>query len=257
MVVDNTCKIILASQMLPNNTAKQQINMSINSPSCYIPENMFSAIENMSHFLLPKPTYEDMINADYRKFSIADNSITSLLDDVIFSNENLRLEEMLLIVESLRTSGPNVKKAMFKAKKNNIPTSVGGNIIFRSWSGHVLHIMDIHRCKMGKEKIIHHETRLEEMVSSSIMGLICDFDVIKDAKQIGILKSKFNVDWNDIVQKVRRKQTFFFLCTFVLCILESNLFELIILYSSNTHHINIVIDKRCWNLLLSTKYQIS
>ena len=48
---------------------------------------------------------------------------------------------------------------------------------------------------------IYKGQSIEILLVVSIMSLICDFDVIKDAKQLAVLKSKFSINWLEIVEK--------------------------------------------------------
>ena len=48
---------------------------------------------------------------------------------------------------------------------------------------------------------IYKGQSIEILLVVSIMNLICDFDVIKDAKQLAVLKSIFCINWLEIVEK--------------------------------------------------------
>lgn len=63
--------------------------------------------------------------------------------------------------------------------------------------------MEKRRKGSSPDSFRNDQAQTEEMIACSIMELICSFGtVIKKEKQLDVLKTKFNVDWIDIVEKV-------------------------------------------------------
>jgi len=178
-------------------------------------QNMSTSLRTLSRFFEPKATEQDMsttTSVDYRKFSVPDDRIQSFMEEVITNSDVLNLEMMLLVVEAIGRSSPKFMKAMFRnSKKENSSNGqqplLGGYVVFKKWLCFVIQRLEDQfqhgrdNNSINKDVGSEEPRRIEESIASSILDLICKFSVIKDLKQIAILKSKFRVDWFTIAEK--------------------------------------------------------
>ena len=158
-------------------------------------ENISKAKVALAQYLTPTSTENS--EEDYFSYSIDDENMKDIMEQVIFNTNVPSLEFLLLLVESVRTGGKKMMKGIFK--KNKSKGIVGGEIIFKKWLCCALNTIQ-ERYDSTEE---YKGKSVEILLVVSIMNLICDFHVIKDAKQLAILKSKFSIDWSEIVEKVR------------------------------------------------------
>ncbi len=164
--------------------------------------NMGRAIEYLEPFLLPPPTTADKKSFDYTKFRVIDSpkdKLQKFLDQHVFHAKVLSMETMLLVVECIMRSEDPVKKAMCRLGGES---SSGIQIVFKKWLAYAINIIERKR-KAKPDSLKKIQAKTEELVACSIIELICSFGtVIKKEKQLNVLKSKFNVDWMDITEKV-------------------------------------------------------
>lgn len=125
---------------------------------------------------------------------IDQSKVQTFIPDVLDAPTVPSLEYMLICIKELKCSSKKVLKALFKKEGE------GGRGVFVHWFNFVFSIMTGRRNGKSAAQFTGEET--EEMVITEILHLICDFNVIKEAKQLEVLKSKFGVDWMGIVKKV-------------------------------------------------------
>ncbi len=169
--------------------------------------NMSEAIGILSRFLEPTPTDADKQSCNYIKFQIKNDKaiMNAFVDEYVVNETILSHELMLLVVECLLRSGNDVQRAIFKIRDGSSDIS-GGKFIFKKWLAYALKIMTDKRGGYADTALPDDELRIEEMIVASIMELICAFRVINKQKQVGVLKRKYSVDWEDIVVKVSHSQ---------------------------------------------------
>jgi len=194
----NTIKLTSLSS---NSTASQGKECSPDR-KLFSAKGMSISIDYLSRYLEPEPSEQDKESAEYQMFSIKEDCIQSFLDDIIANFNVLNLEMMLLVVHTIVRSGTKLMKAMFRNKKEN---RSGGYIIFKIWLCFLIQkIEDRFQDGLVEDNGNDNMRMIEEIIVSNILKLICKFTVIKDIKQILILKNKFSVDWNEIAQETLR-----------------------------------------------------
>ena len=160
----------------------------------FSPEAIAAAVENMAAFLTPEPGEGDMDPSAYSsdnlptKFAIDEGKISDFVESYVQQPTVPSLESILLASEAIRRSEKKVLKSMFKITKDHPVPS--GKIVFDKWLDTAILLVKTSRDSSA-------------LVIASIMDLICDFGVIKDAKQVRLLKSKFDVDWAVCAEKAR------------------------------------------------------
>jgi len=171
-------------------------------------QDMSTSLKTLSPYLQPKPTEHEISTSttvDCHRFSVQDDRIQSFIEDVVANPNVPNLETMLLAVEAIGRSSSRFMKAMFKkSKKENPPLLLGGYVVFKKWLCFLFDRLEdrFQDGESGPTDMSGDEPQgIEEMIASSILDLICKFNVIKDLKQISLLKSKFSVDWFTIVEK--------------------------------------------------------
>ena len=113
------------------------------------------------------------------------------------------LEYMLICIKELTGSTKKVLKTLFKK------SAQGGRIIFIDWFNYAYLSMKQRRNKNPSSVFTGEET--DEMIVCEIMNFISNYVVIKEAKQLEVLKTKYDVDWFTIVIKVRLHVRYIFL----------------------------------------------
>jgi len=165
---------------------------------------MIKSIAQLSSLLVPRPIGEE---GDYKKFAILDSSSRVFMDEIITNTQVPSLELMLIAVETLSRSGQKVMKATFQ--KNVELKKCAGYVIFKAWLGYVVKVMAGMRQSVSCHAMAKDHKRTDELVAISIMNLICNFSVITEGKQIDILKSKFDVDLYQLVEKTLSFASFY------------------------------------------------
>ena len=107
-------------------------------------------------------------------------------------------EMILLVVECIKRSSDVLKKSLFCLNKKT--QSSPGKFIFVKWLSYAINRIE-EKQKDG-DILAAGDSQIEDMIAVSIMELICSFSVIKNKKQLELLKNKFGVDWVSIVQQV-------------------------------------------------------
>lgn len=166
--------------------------------------NMKECITLLSIYLSPIK----MDKFHYTNFVVQDEKIDDLLQSQVLNDTILSLESMLLIVSVISRSSDKVMKSLFKMRRSEDSNKSPGSLIFRYWLSYAINIMERRRHRFSKSKPKSGEVRTEELITAAIMELIVNYRVIKTSKQIDTLKTKYNVDWIDYVEKVRRTNIF-------------------------------------------------
>jgi len=195
--VNGTAKLILDGE--DNNDITI---MSVEEPS-FSKQNMSGAIAYLESYLSPPPSDADKKSFDYTKFAVKDSPkevMQRFIEDIVVNGTILSLETILLAVECLTRSNDSVKKAIFRLDEKR--GTSGGKFVFKKWLSYALQIMEQRRQSTSTDALPNDEARTEEMIAAGIMEMICSFGVIKKEKQLEVLKTKFNVDWVYIVEKV-------------------------------------------------------
>jgi hypothetical protein len=169
----------------------------VSKPSgSYSSSVMVQAIRHLTPYLDPKPGKElSGLFSDLVHYTIADSQTAPFIKEVIQVFTLPSLECMLFCVNCLRRGNKAFLKQLFKPSKHD-SKAAGGIIVFTTWLSVATHLME-------QERFIPNEERTEELLACEIIRLICDFHVIQTAKQVDILKKKFNVDWIEITNEVR------------------------------------------------------
>ena len=137
------------------------------------PDAIAAAVKTLSKFLSPEPSDDDMSAATYSsgdvptKFALSEDQVSAFIGDFVHRPNIPSLESILLATETIRRSEKKVMKMMFKIIKAH--SQVAGKIVFDKW-------LDTAILLVGRSKAC------STLIMSSIMNLICDFSVIKDAQ---------------------------------------------------------------------------
>ena len=94
------------------------------------------------------------------------------------------MELMLLVVNSIRTDGKKIMKALFKKIKSAGVVNVGDVVIFFKWLCLALKIIQ----ERHADEEIRDQPKIEELLVIAGMNLISGIHVIKYSKQVSILK---------------------------------------------------------------------
>eukprot|EP00978_Attheya_sp_CCMP212_P046464 scaffold394120_cov47-Attheya_sp.AAC.1 len=168
----------------------------VSKPSgSYSSSAMLEAIRHLTPYLDPKPGEElSGLFSDVVHYTIADSQTAPFIKEVLQVSTLPSLECMLFCVNCLRRGNKAFLKQLFKPSKQD-PKTAGGIIVFTTWLSVATHLME-------QERFVPNEERTEELLACEIVRLICDFHVIQTAKQVDILKKKFNVDWIEITNEM-------------------------------------------------------
>ena len=162
------------------------------------PAAMAEAVATMARYLHPAPSASAKSEKAYQGgmvpagFSVPDEAAPSFVANVVQRETMPSLEYVLLAIGAIRSGGKRVMKGLFKA------THDSGRVVFEKWLDAAVWLLD---SSPGRQD--GGEGGCEARVVASLMGLICDFHVIKGAKQLALLKSKFGVDWDAAIEKAR------------------------------------------------------
>ena len=161
-------------------------------------------MEHISTYLSPKLTRADIDMIDYAKFSIVDDPVQlsyDFLEEFVQRRKVLSLELMLLVIESIIRSSGKVKRGVFRLDPSK-GDPAAGKIIFVKWLSYAINVMEKKR-NSSQKILVSNGDCAEEMIVASVMDLICSLtEVIQKPRQIEVLKTKFGVDWNFLVDKV-------------------------------------------------------
>ena len=195
------------AELILNGLSNDDIALMSPEESKFSKQNMAGAIVYLSGYLSPTPTAADKKSYDYTKFCVLDIPIDTMkkfISDIVFTGKFLTMEVMLLAVECIIRSSNLVQKGLCRLDIVVIEGSkVSGVLfIFKKWLAYAISVMAKRRQIEPLSSFSAQEMRTEEMIATSIMELICAFNVIHKEKQMNVLKSKFGVDWIHIVEKV-------------------------------------------------------
>ena len=87
-------------------------------------------IRTLSKYLTPTTTESHIEDDDYTKYSIEDERLRDIVETIILNKNVLSMELMLLVVNSIRTGGKKIMKALFKKIKSAGAVNVGDVVIF-------------------------------------------------------------------------------------------------------------------------------
>ena len=94
------------------------------------------------------------------------------------------MELMLLVVNSIRTGGKKITKALFKKKNPPVQSMLEMSSFFKKWLCLALKIIQ----ERHADEEIRDQPKVEELLVIAGMNLISGIHVIKYSKQVSILK---------------------------------------------------------------------
>jgi len=155
--------------------------------SFFSTQNMSKAIAQLAPFLSPTPSYQDKESFDYTKYSIVDDNKeihAKFKEEIVMNGAILSFEMILLVVECIKRSSDALKKSLFCLNKKT--QSSPGKFIFVKWLSYAINRIE-EKQKDG-DILAAGDSQKEDMIAVSIMELICSFSVIKNKKQLELLK---------------------------------------------------------------------
>jgi len=208
-------ELLSLEKIRPNKKLELDLSSAVNITSQRRPdleEEMISAKvtptdeDNQAEVQLSKITnksvsYSSQYNSEARDslsgYFSSDDGIDQLkvqkfISDAIITSTVPSFEYLIVCIQVLRASSKKVLKSLFKK------SAEGGRMIFIQWF--YFGLEEIHSlCSNGNVQITDDLAAVK--LVNEIMLLICDFNVIKEAKQLEVLKNKFKVDWVKNVHK--------------------------------------------------------
>ena len=166
----------------------------------FSPARLSRSMADVSDMINPTPSEDHRANAleSYNSFAVRNDKIVSFLHQI----QTLQVpsfEYMMFICGAVGNSAKMQKKlfCIKDKKKDDDSYLTGGYIIFVKWLSYAVQSIEDDPILSARGR------RVDAMAIAGIIDLIRNCSVIKTVGQIEILMNKFNVDWFDIVEKVR------------------------------------------------------